>query len=74
MQQSSATHSLHHSFGGLRKIVACSPPRSAFLYLHTSLHPTSFLITCNWAMVHKKGPKVSLWLKGLFAISNSEEM
>ena len=50
MQQSSATQSLHLSFGGLRKIVACSHSSSQCLLVSTvfgtvsSLHPTSFLM------------------------------
>ena len=53
MQQSSATQSLHLSFWGLRKIVACSHSSSQCLLVSTvfgtvsSLHPTSFLMTCN---------------------------
>ena len=51
MQQSSATTSLHLSFWGLRKIVACSHSSSQCLLVSTvfgtvsSLHPTSFLIS-----------------------------
>ena len=59
MQQSSATQSLHLSFWGLRKIVACSHSSSQYLLVSTvfgtvsSLHPTSFLIiftlvACNF--------------------------
>ena len=50
MQQSSATTSLHLSFWGLRKIVACSHSSSQCLLVSTvfgtvsSLHPTSFLM------------------------------
>ena len=50
MQQSSATQSLHLSFRGLRKIVACSHSSSQCLLVSTvfgtvsSLHPTSFLM------------------------------
>ena len=50
MQQSSATESLHLSFWGLRKIVACSHSSSQCLLVYTvfgtvsSLHPTSFFI------------------------------
>ena len=50
MQQSSATQSLHLSFWGLRKIVACSHSSSQYLLVSTvfgtvsSLHPTSFLM------------------------------
>ena len=50
MQQSSATQSLHFSFWGLRKIVACSHSSSQCLLVSTvfgtvsSLHPTSFLM------------------------------
>ena len=50
MQQSSATQSLHLSFWGLRKIVACSHSSSQCLLVPTvfgtvsSLHPTSFLM------------------------------
>ena len=50
MQQSSATQSLHLSFWGLRKIVACSHSSSQCLLVSTvfstvsSLHPTSFLM------------------------------
>ena len=50
MQQSSATQSLHLSFWGLRKIVACSHSSSQCLLVYTvfgmvsSLHPTSFLM------------------------------
>ena len=50
MQQSSATQSLHLSFCGLRKIVACSHSSSQCLLVSTlfgtvsSLHPTSFLM------------------------------
>ena len=50
MQQSSATLSLHLSFWGLRKIVACSHSSSQCLLVSTvfgtvsSLHPTSFLM------------------------------
>ena len=50
MQQSSATQSLHLSFWGLRKIVACSHSYSQCLLVSTvfgtvsSLHPTSFLM------------------------------
>ena len=50
MQQSSATQSLHLSFWGLRKIVACSHSSSQCLLISTvfgtvsSLHPTSFLM------------------------------
>ena len=52
MQQSSATHSLHLGFWGLRKIVACSHSSSQCLLVPTvfgtvsSLHPASFLMTC----------------------------
>ena len=48
-QQSSAIHSLHLNFWGLRKIVACSHSSSQCLLVSTvlgtvsSLHPTSFL-------------------------------
>ena len=50
MQHSSATQSLHLSFWGLRKIVACSHSSSQCLLVATvfgtvsSLHPTSFLM------------------------------
>ena len=50
MQQSSATQSLHLSFWGLRKIVACSHSSTQCLLVSTvfgtvsSLHPTSFLM------------------------------
>ena len=50
MQQSYATQSLHLSFWGLRKIVACSHSSSQCLLVSTvfgtvsSLHPTSFLM------------------------------
>ena len=50
MQQSSAITSLHLSFWGLRKIVACSHSSSQCLLVSTvfgtvsSLHPTSFLM------------------------------
>ena len=50
MQQSSATQSLHLSFWGLRKIVACSHSSLQCLLVSTvfgmvsSLHPTSFLM------------------------------
>ena len=50
MQQSSATQSLHLSFWGLWKIVACSHSSSQCLLVSTvfgtvsSLHPTSFLM------------------------------
>ena len=50
MQLSSATQSLHLSFWGLRKIVACSHSSSQCLLVSTvfgmvsSLHPTSFLM------------------------------
>ena len=50
MQQSSATQSLHLSFWGLQKIVACSHSSSQCLLVSTvfgmvsSLHPTSFLM------------------------------
>ena len=50
MQQSSATQSLHLSYWGLRKIVACSHSSSQCLLVPTvfgtvsSLHPTSFLM------------------------------
>ena len=50
MQQSSATTSLHLSFWGLRKIVACSHSSSQCLLVSavfgtvSSLHPTSFLM------------------------------
>ena len=50
MQQPSATQSLHPSFWGLRKIVACSHSSSQCLLVSTvfgtvsSLHPTSFLM------------------------------
>ena len=50
MQQSSATQSLHLSFWGLRKIVACSHSSSQCLLVSTVfgmvsfLHPTSFLM------------------------------
>ena len=50
MQQSSATQSLHLSFWGLRKIVACSHSSSQCLLVSTifgtvsSLHLTSFLM------------------------------
>ena len=50
MQQSSATQSLHLSFWGLRKIVACSHSSSQCLLVSTvfgtvsSLHPTSVLM------------------------------
>ena len=57
MQQSSATQSLHLSFWGLRKIVACSHSSLQCLLVSTvfgtvsSLHPTSFLmiftLVCN---------------------------
>ena len=49
MQQSSATKSLHLSFWGLRKIVACSHSSSQCLLVSavfgtvSSLHPASFL-------------------------------
>ena len=49
MQQSSATQSLHLSFWGLQRIVACSHSSSQCLLVSTvfgtvsSLHPTSFL-------------------------------
>ena len=63
MQQSSATQSLHLSFWGLRKIVACSHSSSQCLLVSTvfgtvsSLHPTSFLVcTCSNAasVTHSK--------------------
>ena len=49
MQLSSATQSLHLSFGGLRKIVACSHSSQRLLVSTvfgtvSSLHPTSFLM------------------------------
>ena len=50
MQQSSATQSLHLSFWGLQKIVACSHSSSQCLLVYTvfgtvsSLHPASFLM------------------------------
>ena len=50
MQQSSATQSLHLSFWGLRKVVACSHSSSQCLLVSTvfgtvsSLHPTSVFI------------------------------
>ena len=50
MQQSSEIQSLHLSFGGLRKIVACSHSSSQCLLVSavfgmvSSLHLTSFLI------------------------------
>ena len=50
MQQSYATQSLHLSFWGLRKIVACSHSSSQCLLVSTvfgtvsSLHTTSFLM------------------------------
>ena len=50
IQQSSATTSLHLSFWGLRKIVACSHSSSQCLLVSavfgtvSSLHPTSFLM------------------------------
>ena len=50
MQQSSTTTSLHLSFWGLRKIVACSHSSSQCLLVSavfgtvSSLHPTSFLM------------------------------
>ena len=53
MQQSSATQSLHLNFWRLRKIVAYSHSSSQCLLVPTvfgtvsSLHPTSFLMTCN---------------------------
>ena len=56
MQQSSATQSLHFSFWGLRKIVACSHSSSQCLLVSTvfgtvsSLHPTSFLMI--FTLVH----------------------
>ena len=57
MQQSSATQSLHLSFWGLRKIVACSHSSSQCLLVSTvfgtvsSLHPTSFLMELDVGMV-----------------------
>ena len=53
MQQSSATQSLHPSFWGLRKIVACSHSSSQCLLVSgtvSSLHPTSFLMI--FTLVH----------------------
>ena len=58
MQQSYATQSLHLSFWGLRKIVACSHSSSQCLHVSTvfgtvsSLHPTSFLMIFTLVYVH----------------------
>ena len=58
MQQSSATTSLHLSFWGLRKIVACSHSSSQCLLVSavfgtvSSLHPTSFLMI--FILVYRK--------------------
>ena len=69
MQQSSATQSLHLSFWGLRKIVACSHSSSQCLLVSTvfgtvsSLHPTSFYYTCinRIANMHKStGDKIGV--------------
>ena len=75
MQQSSATQSLHLSFWGLRKIVACSHSSSQCLLVSTvfgtvsSLHPTSFLylyiydytISSKGAIVQTKQQSVPLF-------------
>ena len=59
MQQSSATQSLHLSFWGLRKIVACSHSSSQCLLVSTvfgtvsSLHPTSFLMIFTLVYIQK---------------------
>ena len=59
MQQSSATQSLHLSFWGLRKIVACYHSSSQCLLVSTvfgtvsSLHPTSFLMI--FTLVSQRG-------------------
>ena len=66
MQQSSATQSLHLSFWGLRKIVACSHSSSQCLLVSTvfgtvsSLHPTSFLYLYYYSGVDKS--KAAAWL------------
>ena len=63
MQQSSATQSLHLSFWGLRKIVACSHSSSQCLLVSTvfgtvsSLHPTSFLMI--FTLVKYQAPSTS---------------
>ena len=63
MQQSSATQSLHLSFGGLRKIVACSHSSSQCLLVSavfgtvSSLHPTSFLMI--FTLVKERNVNVS---------------
>ena len=66
MQLSSATQSLHLSFWGLRKIVACSHSSSQCLLVSTvfgtvsSLHPTSFLMI--FILVHIEKPPNLRWL------------
>ena len=67
MQQSSATQSLHLSFWGLRKIVACSHSSSQCLLVSTvfgtvsSLHPTSFLmIFILVSLIFYPGPGLGL--------------
>ena len=75
MQQSSTTQSLHLSFWGLRKIVACSHSSSQCLLVSTvfgtvsSLHPTSFLMIfilvyiyygVNKDILPPKGDKLSI--------------
>ena len=64
MKQCSTTQSLHLSFWGLWKIVACSHSSSQCLLVSTafgmvsSLHPTSFILViiyvlCVFEMEHK---------------------
>ena len=66
MQQSSATQSLHLSFWGLRKIVACSHSSSQCLLVSTvfgtvsSLHPTSFLMI--FILVHISDVGIKSWI------------
>ena len=75
MQQSSATQSLHLSFWGLQKIVACSHSSSQCLLVSTvfdmvsSLHPTSFLMIFTlvkyWSMLNCIGHVLIIKIKGL---------
>ena len=68
MQQSSVTQSLHLSFWGLRKIVACSHSSSQCLLVSTvfgtvsSLHPTSFLYLYNYKYKNEDGEAVVVTL------------
>ena len=65
MQQSSATHSLHLSFWGLRRIVACCQSSQCLLVSNVfgmvpSLHPTSDFYTVYSALgvsLHKESAK-----------------